>query len=73
MYMGKTLLTSSSGTSLVMWEDVIPRGGIGTKRSIIADGVYSPGGAHFSLFRMVEKSSVILVWKDDSFDIWEED
>jgi hypothetical protein len=73
MYMGKTLLTSSAGTSSVMREDVVPEGGVGIEGSIIADGVFSPGGAHLGLFRMVEKSSIILAWKDDLFNIWEED
>jgi hypothetical protein len=45
MYTGKTLLTSNGGTSSVMGEDVIPGGGVGTERSIIADGVFGPGGA----------------------------
>jgi hypothetical protein len=61
MYTGKTLLTSSSGTFSVMWEDVVPGGGIGAERSIIANEVFGPGGAHLGLFRTVEKSSVILV------------
>jgi hypothetical protein len=73
MYAGKTLLMSSGGTLSVMWEDVIPGEGIGIERLIIANGVFGPRGAHLDLFRMVEKSSVILVWKDDLFDIWGED
>jgi hypothetical protein len=73
MYVGKTLLTSKGGTSSVMGEDVIPGGGIGAERSIMADGVFGPGGAHLGLFKTVVKSSVILAWKDDSFDIWGED
>jgi hypothetical protein len=73
MYTGKALLTSNGGTSSVMWEDVVPGGGVGIERLIIADGVFGPGGTHLGLFRTVEKSSVILAWKDDSFDIWGED
>jgi hypothetical protein len=49
-----------------------PRGGIGAERSIIANGVFGPGGMYLGLFRMVEKSSVILAWKDDLFNIWGE-
>jgi hypothetical protein len=60
IYAGKTLLMSSSGTFSVMWEDVVPGRGIGTERSIIADGVFSPGGAHLGLFRTEENSSIIL-------------
>jgi hypothetical protein len=64
---------SSSGTFSIVWEDDIPGGGIGTERLIIADGVFSPGGAHLGLFRTEENSSIILVWKEDSFDIWRVD
>jgi hypothetical protein len=73
MYVGKTLLTSKAGASSVMWEDVVPGGGVGAERSIIANGVFGPGGTHLGLFKTVAKFSVILVWKDDSFNIWGED
>jgi hypothetical protein len=70
IYAGKTLLMSSSRTSLVMQEDVVPGGGIDAERSIIAEGVFSPGGVHLGLFRTEENSSVMLAWKEDLFDIW---
>jgi hypothetical protein len=54
-------LTNNSGTSSVVREDAVPGGGIGAERSIIADGVFGGGGVHFSLFRMEEKSFIILV------------
>jgi hypothetical protein len=73
IYTGKTLLISSARTSSVMGKDVIPGEGVGAVRSIIADGVFGPGGTHLDLFKTVAKSSLILVWKDDSFDIWGED
>jgi hypothetical protein len=73
MYAGKTLLMSKGGTSSVVGEDIIPGGGVGTERSIIADGVFGPGGVHLGLFKTVVKSSVILMWKDNLFDVWRED
>jgi hypothetical protein len=36
---GKTLLMSKGGTSLVKGKDIVPGGGVGAERSIIADGV----------------------------------
>jgi hypothetical protein len=46
IYGGKTLLMSKGGTSLVKGEDSVPRGGVGTERLIIADGVFGLGGVH---------------------------
>jgi hypothetical protein len=61
IYRGKTLLTSKDGTLSVKGEDVIPGGGAGTERSIIANGVFGPGGTHLGLFKTVVKSSIMSV------------
>jgi hypothetical protein len=73
IYGGKTLLTSKGRTSLVKGEDSIPRGGVGTERSIIADGVFGSGGVHLGWFKVMTTSSIILSWEDNSFDVWRED
>jgi hypothetical protein len=67
------LLTSKGGTSLVKGEDSVPRGGVGTERSIIADGVFGLGGAHLGVFKLMTMSSIVLSREDDSFDVWRED
>jgi hypothetical protein len=73
MCAGKTLLTSKGGTSLVKGEDTVPGGGVGTERSIIADGVFGSGGVHLGLFKILTVSSIILLWEDNSFNVWRED
>jgi hypothetical protein len=73
IYEEKTLLMSKGGTSLVKGEDNIPRGGVGTERSIIADGVFGSGGVHLGMFKLMTTSSIILSWEDDSFDVQRED
>jgi hypothetical protein len=70
---GKTLLTSKGGTSLVKGEDIVPGGGVGTERSIIADGVFGSGGVHLCLFKVLTVSSIILSWEDDLFNVRRED
>jgi hypothetical protein len=73
MCAGKTLLTSKGGTLLVKGEDTVPRGGVGAKRSMIANGVFRSGGAHLGLFKMLMVSFIILSWEDNSFDVQRED
>jgi hypothetical protein len=70
---GKTLLMSRGGTSLVKGEDIVPGGGVGAERSIIADGVFGLGGAHLGLFKVLMVSSIILLWEDNLFDVQRED
>jgi hypothetical protein len=70
---GKTLLTSKGRTSLVKGEDIVPGGGVGAERSIIANGVFRSGGMHLGLFKILAVSSIILSWEDNSFDVWRED
>jgi hypothetical protein len=64
---------SKGGTSLVKGKDGIPRGGVGAERLIIADRVFRLGGAHLGMFKLMTTSSIILLWEDDSFNVWRED
>ena len=58
---------------MVKGEDSVPRGGVGAKRSIMADGVFRSGGMHLGVFKLMMTSSIILSQEDNSFDVRRED